>query len=411
MKRRTFIKSTGIASLSAALPSGKSYADSEVLNGMSTDTVEGRYYYLKRMLFETCTKLGPRPVGSEAFNRGIRLFHKEMKQSLPETFLDEFQLQRWELTGDPVFMVDGQRIETTPFHGSLGTPRVGARGILRKNDSGYPFSIVERTTGEVLANVAISSYGPAIPSNAYRDGEMARTPIFGIGKYDRPLLEKAVSEKSRVYGHYEVKTTNNVPCWNAVGRIPGKTDREILVVAHADTVYTSPGANDNTASAIVMLIMARELAKTPQEFTLTFLASGSEEYGGYLGARNYAKQRIAEGSIENIEYVLQFDSLTYGPDFLLTSQDKGLRDLADSINSELDINGKPRHIDNSGWVMDSLPFETSGARPLFVNSRGYDGVTLPVYHRPEDLPETVAFDCVDNAFRVFSEYVRKVQTL
>jgi hypothetical protein len=207
-----------------------------------------------------------------------------------------------------------------------------------------------------------------------------------------------------------VKITPDVPSWNAVGTLPGKTDREILVIAHADTVYSSPGANDNTASVIVMLMMAHELAKADHEFTIRFVASGSEEFG-YQGAYGYAKRRTDEGKLDNIKYIIQFDSLTYGPDFLLTSKDTELRDIADSINSEFDINGTPRHIDSTEWVMDSLPFKSSGARAIYVNSRGYDGITLPVYHRPEDIPETVGFDCVDNGFRVFTEFIRRLERL
>jgi len=410
MKRRTFIRTGSIAPLVTAIPIAALDAQAAGAVGGIVDTVEQRYYYLKTMLDSLCTRLGPRPSGSEAFKRGINLIKSEMKRSLPEVMLDEYNTERWELADDPKLSVGGRTIEAFPYHGSLGTPKTGARGILKKNTGGSPFSIVERSGGEVLANINISQYGPAIPANAYRDGKMAPTPIFGVGKYDRPLLEKAAQEKSRVFASSNVKITQNVPSWNAVGRLPGKSDKEIVVLAHADTVYTSPGANDNTASVLVMLMMVHELSKIDHDYTLTFVATGSEEYG-LQGAYAYAKRRAEEGTIGNIKQILQFDSLTYGPDFLLNSKDKGLRDLVDSINTELEIKGKPRHSENSEWVMDALPFRESGARAIFINSRGYDGVTLPVYHRAEDNQETVGFDCVDNSFRVFTEYIKRIQTI
>ena len=413
MKRRLFIQSgtlAPLAALSHSLSPASTGAQNLTIHGGMVDTVEDRYYYSKRLLHTLCTDYGPRPVGSEAFNRGIRLIADEMKRSLPEVFLDEFSIDRWELVGEPSLMVGGTKIETYQHHGSAGTPDAGVRGVLRKYDNGYPYGIADPQTGVKLAEITISSYGPAIPANAYRNGTFSELPIFGVGKYDRPLLDRAVTEKSAASARSIVKITPDVPSWNAVGTLPGRTAKEILVIAHADTVYTSPGANDNTASVVVMIMMAHELAKTAHDYTLTFVASGSEEFG-YQGAYGYAKRRFDEDTLNNIEYILQFDSLTYGPDFLLTSEDTELRDIADSINSEFKINGTPRHVENTEWVMDSLPFKTSGARAIYINSRGYDGVTLPVYHRPEDIPVTVGFDCVDNSFRVFTEFIRRLERL
>jgi hypothetical protein len=413
MERRSFLKTGSLASLgslAASLPPALLNAQNTLSNSGLVDTPEQRYYYLKRLLNSLCTEIGPRPAGSDGFNRGIRLIATEMERSLPEVFLDEFKIEHWELADDPFLTVAGTPVEVFPHHGSSGTPKAGARGILKKNDSGPPYSIVDPATGKKLAEISISSYGPAIPANAYRDGKMAQVPMFGVGKYDRPLLDRAVRDNSPVAAHSNVKITQNVPSWNAVGTLPGKSEKEIVVFAHADTVYSSPGANDNTASVIVMLMMAHELSKADHDYTLTFVATGSEEYG-FQGAYAYAKRRIEDGTIKNIKYIIQFDSLTYGPDLLLTSEDKELRDIVDSINGTLEINGKPRHINNSEWTMDSLPFKSSGVRAIYINSRGYDGITLPVYHRAEDSAETVGFDCVDNSFRIFTEFVRRLDAM
>ena len=233
MKRRSFVKTgslaslASLASLSTSLPTAISNAANALPDSGSVDTVNERYYYLKRMLNSLCTELGPRPAGSVAYNRGIRLIADEMKRSLPEVFLDEFKIEQWELENEPSLTVGGTPVEAFPFHGSIGTPKAGARGILKKNDSGTPYSIVDSNTGEKLADISISSYGPAIPSNAYRDGKMAQLPIFGVGKYDLPLLDKAAEEKKPVIAHSNVKIIQNVPSWNAVGTLPGKSENKI----------------------------------------------------------------------------------------------------------------------------------------------------------------------------------------
>jgi hypothetical protein len=103
--------------------------------------------------------------------------------------------------------------------------------------------------------------------------------------------------------------------------------------------------------------------------------------------------------------------LTYGPNFLATSKDEELQSIVQQINSELNIKGIPQLIDRDAYVMDAAPFLSSNARAIYINSRGYDGITLPVYHRPEDIPETVGFDCVDNSYRVFKEFIMRIQKL
>jgi hypothetical protein len=301
-------------------------------------------------------------------------------------------------------------LETFPFHGCSGTSPKRIYGVLIKLESNrHSYGIADESTGKILAYVSVSSYGNAIPRNAYSETKKS-LPIFGIGKYDLPILESSVKNRTPVRANIQIMFVPDTPSWNVVGTLPGKTNKEILFLAHLDTVYSSPGANDNTASVITMLMLAHAFSGTKQDFTITFVATGNEEFGT-LGAKHYAKKRELADTLKNIRLIVQFDSLTYGPNFLLTSKDEELKLIIQQINNELDIKGTPRLIDSDAYVMDAAPFLPSGARAIYINSRGYDGITLPVYHRPEDIPETVGFDCVDNSFRVFKEFITRIQKL
>lgn len=412
MKRRTFLSSSAVISTAAIhsiVSGGSAHAAAASFSSEPTATTEQRYFYLKRLLRELCTDLGSRPSGSPSFDAGMRIIKREM-DVCPVSEVDTYRFERWELEGPAEFTVGGKKLDCAPHHGCAGTPDDGITGVLKKPESGgWPYVVADKKTGAVLAYVSVSSYGPAIPSNASTRPERTK-PIIGIGKYDSTTLEEAVRAGIDVRIRANVRFTPDTPSSNIVGTIPGRKTDEILFLAHADTVYTSPGANDNTASVIVMLMLARAFADTRPEYTLRFVATGNEEYG-MLGAKHYGEKRMKEGTMQAIRYVVQFDSLTYGPNFLLTSQDKGLRNYVRAINDDLGTGGTPRDIDSDPWVMDAAPFKSSGARAIYINSRGYDGITLPVYHRPEDVPETVGFDCVENSFNVFSEFVRRIGTI
>src|SRR5690606_11167988 len=179
------------------------------------------------------------------------------------------------------------------------------------------FSVVHPENKELLANITVNKYGRSIPVDRSMDPTLP--PLFGIGYRDVPLLEGAAKSGSPVRLHARARLSSDGKGINVIGRLPGKQPDEILFLAHADTMYTTPGAIDNTASVIVMIMLAHEAAKRGNhKHTLTFAATDGEEYG-LLGAKHYAKVRSAADTMKNIRYVINFDSLAWGPNLWVNS--------------------------------------------------------------------------------------------
>jgi Zn-dependent M28 family amino/carboxypeptidase len=159
---------------------------------------------------------------------------------------------------------------------------------------------------------------------------------------------------------------------------------------------------------LVVVMLAHAFSGTQPKRTMTFVATGAEEIG-CLGAIHYAKKRKEAGTLSNIKFSLNFDSLTYGPNFQLYSTDKELKDMVIGINKQPGMIGTPKCFDQNG-TLDGKPFGDAGARALYVNSRGYDW-TLPLWHRPEDKPEKVKPELIENSFLVFKEYLSRLQEI
>ena len=406
MKRSEFISLAGSATLLALTREYNVYAQSP-LTGMLVNTPEKRQDYTIKLLKKLCTDLGPRPSGSKAYAKGAKIIMQEMKISLPQVNYDQYDFEKWELIGAPEFVVGGQVIEVVPLYGGEGTSQEGITGILQKTSSG--FSIVDEVTGQAKAGISVSQYGKAI--TGYKSRILPPTlPSFGIGKQDVPLLERSVRDKELAWIKAQVRFIPQSKGLNIVGRFPGKKKEEIVIVAHADTVYNTPGANDNTASVIVMLMLAHAAAARGCDHTLTFVASDNEEFG-LMGARNYAEKRLSENTMKDIRFVINFDSLTYGPNLWISSKQDDIKDLIRTIHKDLNIKATPIFDDSDGFVMDSAPFRPSGAKALHANSRGYDEKTLPVYHRPDDNANNVPLDCVEIGFLVFDEFIRRIDKL
>lgn len=366
-------------------------------------TPQLRQEYTVRLLKKLVTDIGPRPSGSKAYAKGAEIIMQEMKRSLKKVNYDTYDFEYWELLNSSDLIIGAQHFEAVHQKKGTGTPAGGIIGLFVKNDKG--FAIVDELSGETLAIFSINQYGKAIAGSPYM--ELSKPlPVFGLGKQDIPLLERSAQNKLKASVNAQVRTTDSKGI-NVIGQIPGKSKDEILIIAHADTIYNTPGANDNTASVIVMLMLAHAAAGRENNHTLTFIASDSEEYV-FEGAYHYAEGRIADDSIKNIKYVLNFDSLTYGPNLWINSKDQGVKDMIRDIHKDLNIDSTPIYGENDGYVMDSLPFRSSGAKALHANSRGYDEKTLPVYHRPDDTADKVPLDCVEISFRVFDEFIRRI---
>ena len=410
MKRRDFITVTGKSALLATMTRGCLLGENVPNSRHLVDTPEKRATYLTQMLKVLCTDIGPHPIGSSEYDTAAHIVKKEMERALPNVIMDTFPFERWVILSEPELYVGDQRLETFPGHGTQGTPPGDISGrVKRIDEDGIPYGVIDDTSGTIRAYITTSRYGKAVPLPYYSfNKEVKCLPTFNIGIQDIPVVEAAISWAKPVRLHVQVDFIPDTISSNVIGILPGKSKEEIVFIAHLDTVYSSPGANDNTASVITMLMLAHaESGNRPQK-TMTFIATSGEEYGK-LGAIHYAEHRKSEETHKNIKFIVNFDSLTWGPHLYVNSHDEELRKIFQTIDRELNIKGSPVLNDTNGFALDAQPFLESGARAVYVNSRGYNLEHL--WHRPEDTADTVPVDCVEIGFQMFHEFIRRVQEL
>jgi hypothetical protein len=413
MKRREFLGKSLAASMALTpLTAFAASSNSRHLVARPQD----RASYMAQMLDTLCTQIGPRYAGSAAYDRSAELIRQQMALAMPKTELDWFDLRAWRLLEDPIFYCGGRNLECYPAFGSAWPEQEGARGILIHQEGANPFAIVDPTSKAVRAQVNISTYGRAVTGVIDPASHDAHIPTICIGKQDAAFAEAAVASKAPVRLHFKAEFIDDARTCNIVGTLDGETDEEILVFAHADTQYNTPGANDNTATLIIVLMLAHALSGTRPKRTMTFMGTGSEEYN-LLGAKHYFARRQASGTLHKIKFCINFDSLTYGPNLYVHTLDKQLRQTMESIHGDLRLHNEfdpayPIGFEYPGAVRsEAKEFADAGVRTIDLNSRGYDEEQLPLWHRPEDTPDTVPLDCVENSFLVFSEYLRRIQAL
>ena len=105
-------------------------------------------------------------------------------------------------------------------------------------------------------------------------------------------------------------------CHNIEGEIPGTHPEIILIGAHYDSVFGSPGANDNGSGVAAMLALARRFAGKTGKHTVRFVAFVNEEPPYFLsdemGSFIYAGRCKARG--DKIPVMISLETIGYFSD-------------------------------------------------------------------------------------------------
>ncbi|MFN8642091.1 MAG: M28 family peptidase [Candidatus Binatia bacterium] len=212
---------------------------------------------------------------------------------------------------------------------------------------------------------------------------------------------------------------------NLVARAVGRTDpgAAFVIGAHYDSVFASPGADDNAASVAALLEIARVLSDVELGASVELVAFADEELG-LQGSRRYARATrdalrdvIGMMSLEMIAYTcarpgcqIVFPNL---PDCLAVSNpnanvgtfiaavgnDASAALLHDFVAAAAryvpDLTVETGQVAGLGSCLpdtrrsDHLPYWQEGYPALMVTDTA--NYRNPNYHRPGDLPETLDF--------------------
>jgi hypothetical protein len=105
-------------------------------------------------------------------------------------------------------------------------------------------------------------------------------------------------------------------CYNIETEIPGADAQIILIGAHYDSVFGSPGANDNGSGVAALLALARRFAGKAQRHTVRFVAFVNEEppyfQTAQMGSFVYAGRCKARG--DHIRAMISLETIGYYSD-------------------------------------------------------------------------------------------------
>lgn len=229
--------------------------------------------------------------------------------------------------------------------------------------------------------------------------------------------------------------TNNQDFYNIEAVIPGESDNVLVIGAHYDSAYDSPGANDNASGVAALIEIAKFLVKNKPKYTVRIAAFTNEEppffFGKGMGSEQYAGILKAQGiknlkmfSLETMGYYSNLPgSQKYPFPFNMVYPDQGnfiafvsnlsSRELLHySINSFRE-KGKfpsegvasPEIVPGIGWS-DHSSFWNNGYQAIMVTDTA--PFRYPYYHTFQDTPDKIDSDklsiLTDSLARFFQEF-------
>lgn len=253
-----------------------------------------------------------------------------------------------------------------------------------------------------------------------RDFSNCNGPCFNIGTDDGRFLQ-AVMEKAQAGGQgdqlqlrlsLDASLLTGLKGHNTIGIVPGASNENIIINAHADGWYD--GAGDNADGLAVLVALARHFARPEhrQPRTLVFVASGGHHSPGLNGPGNLvtANPQLVDSTqlVVNLEHIAQYEiksgSWTVGPreqpmNFGVSNSSPFLVSLARSGVERYGFNLNPD-------IGNNVPGDLGGYRPL--------GVALvqaihsgPMYHASGDVLETISEPGLERAARFYGYFVRQ----
>jgi Zn-dependent M28 family amino/carboxypeptidase len=178
---------------------------------------------------------------------------------------------------------------------------------------------------------------------------------------------------------------------NLVAEKPGDGPARIVLCAHYDTTFDTPGARDNGAGAAVLLTLAQTLSRRERPLGLEWIAFSGHEYlpmgdDVYLSCRG--------DRLDQIVAVINFDALgaTLGANsIMMITHSQPFRDVVDELSKNypgvvwVDPWPQSNHSTFAWRGVPSIAFSSAGA-PRFDHLRG-DTI---VWVSPAKLAEVVS---------------------
>jgi Zn-dependent M28 family amino/carboxypeptidase len=228
-----------------------------------------------------------------------------------------------------------------------------------------------------------------------------------IGREDYKQFQKWLNQGKIIRVRVDVggEVLPSLTSQNVIGTLKGKTipQEEIVVSAHYDSAYMSPGAWDNASGVEGMLRVAERLARRGTHKTVRFIAFGCEEYL-MLGSYYYVETLKEQGLLSKIKAVINLDAIGGGETLHVLVAPRGFRRMVEAIVEESGLKEEVKIVfEDPVGDSDHWPFHLEGIPVVTSYFWPYD-----YYHQPMDTAEKIKEDAIEKTAKVMQTIAERL---
>jgi len=244
------------------------------------------------------------------------------------------------------------------------------------------------------AIIAATSRDPALAGGVYP------FPLIEDGDFDIPSVYMKEEEGDRLADYAGQETTLDIEAHrtpakgcNVVARKGANSERRIVVCAHIDAKDDTPGALDNGAGVVVLLLLAELLEAYSGTLEIEILAVNGEDYYSAPGEMHYLSSNA--GRFSEIILAINIDVAGYHQGNTAFSLYGCPAEIAASIHKAFSsyqdtIEGEPWYqSDHSLFIQNQTP-------ALAITSDRFMELSTYITHTAKDHPELVDYDKLAN---------------
>lgn len=387
---------------------------------------------LKKHFDFLCNKIGSRVFGSEEEKKAAEYIRKNFEKNGLKTSVQKFPVER-KIFKEYQFkkIKNGKeiKIECLPFGFSSFTPKEGLylpieylenisyECIKKKNLKGKCVLLFEGfgenyidfknflnlgVSGVILIDKRYPVNWPIFLNMPYFWKDYGKIPpVVSIPYFEGFKLKKENIKKVflKIIGKEEVSESENV-----IGIIEGKSEENVIITSHHDSVLSGKGADDNASGVVMLLELAKHFSRKKPERNLIFISFGAEEVLSY-GSFQFVKSN--PGILKNTVIVINFDAFAsfFGESIIRITGDNSLKKFIKEIVKNSPIYFKVEKLVSP--YSDHYPFNLFKIPSLYTGRINCKGGFFH-YHSDLDNMEIIDFKILAETIEIFKRIVEEI---
>lgn len=235
----------------------------------------------------------------------------------------------------------------------------------------------------------------ATARNPEAAGALSPFPLIEDGDFDIPSVYMTEEEGERLAARagslakLEMRATR-IPAQgcNVVARRGPAGARRIVLTAHIDAKMGTPGALDNAAGVVTLLLLAERLRGATPSHAIEIVAINGEDY--YAASGEMAFLAANEGRMAEIQLGVNLDALGYREGRSAFSLYECSEAMAAAVRTALGT--QDGLVEGEAWYQsDHMVFMLNQVPAVAITSERLSDVLSTIAHTPADRPEIV--DC------------------